>query len=177
MPTPNDPLFSTKSYTECPLFSFSGRHLYVTFIFECPPGALPKLLDIHCTLCDVTCVLQVSDIHTACFILGKPRQRWIFINWLHDRVMVIQIMEMSCPRTCNRLSSPLILSSATKASIIFFTQGDTMASSDFWEHLHLFGHCCDGTEEEGKALRRKAGPFLRRVRAINCLYALKLLHG
>ena len=41
VPTPNDPLFSTKSYTECPLFSFSGRHLYVTFIFECPPpGAL-----------------------------------------------------------------------------------------------------------------------------------------
>ena len=37
VPTPNDPLFSTKSYTECPLFSFSGRHLYVTFIFECPP--------------------------------------------------------------------------------------------------------------------------------------------
>ena len=38
VPTPNDPLFSTKSYTECPLFSFYGRHLYVTFIFECPPG-------------------------------------------------------------------------------------------------------------------------------------------
>ena len=37
VPTPNDPLFSTKSYTECPLFLFSGRHLYVTFIFECPP--------------------------------------------------------------------------------------------------------------------------------------------
>ena len=36
------PLFSTKSYTECPLFSFSGRHLYVTFIFECPPpGHIP----------------------------------------------------------------------------------------------------------------------------------------
>ena len=38
VPTPNDPLFSTKSYTERPLFSFSGRHLYVTFIFECPPN-------------------------------------------------------------------------------------------------------------------------------------------
>ena len=37
VPTPNDPLFSTKSYTEYPLFSFSGRHLYVTFIFEYPP--------------------------------------------------------------------------------------------------------------------------------------------
>ena len=35
--TPNDALFTTKSYTERPLFSFSGRHLYVTFIFECPP--------------------------------------------------------------------------------------------------------------------------------------------
>ena len=39
VPTPNDPLFLTKFYTERPLFSFSGRHLYVTFIFECPPGA------------------------------------------------------------------------------------------------------------------------------------------
>ena len=37
VPTPNDPLFSTKSYTERSLFSFSGRHLYVTFIFKCPP--------------------------------------------------------------------------------------------------------------------------------------------
>ena len=35
------PLFSTKSYTERPLFSFSGRHLYVTFIFECPPRPPP----------------------------------------------------------------------------------------------------------------------------------------
>ena len=29
-------IFSTKSYTECPQLSFSGRHMYVTFIFECP---------------------------------------------------------------------------------------------------------------------------------------------
>ena len=36
VPTPNDPLFLTKFYTERPLFSFSGRHLYATFIFECP---------------------------------------------------------------------------------------------------------------------------------------------
>ena len=43
VPTLNDPLFSTKSYTERPLFSFSGRHLYVTFIFEWPPGI--------CTVC------------------------------------------------------------------------------------------------------------------------------
>ena len=43
VPTPSDPLFSTKSYTECPLFSFSGRHLYVTFIFECPPGIAVNL--------------------------------------------------------------------------------------------------------------------------------------
>ena len=33
---PNDPYFSTKSYTECPLLLFSSKHLYVTFIFECP---------------------------------------------------------------------------------------------------------------------------------------------
>ena len=33
-------LFSTKSYTKCPLFSSSGRHILVTFILEClPPGA------------------------------------------------------------------------------------------------------------------------------------------
>ena len=38
--TPNDPLFSTKSYTECPLLSFSGRHMYATFIFECPPQVM-----------------------------------------------------------------------------------------------------------------------------------------
>ena len=31
------PLFLTKSYTESPLFSYSGRHMYVTFIFKCPP--------------------------------------------------------------------------------------------------------------------------------------------
>ena len=30
------PPFLTKSYTERPLFLFSGGHLYVTFIFECP---------------------------------------------------------------------------------------------------------------------------------------------
>ena len=36
--TLNDSPFSTKSYTERPLFLFFGRHLYVTFIFECPPG-------------------------------------------------------------------------------------------------------------------------------------------
>ena len=35
-PTPKDPLLSTKSYTGCPLFSFSGRHIPITFIFECP---------------------------------------------------------------------------------------------------------------------------------------------
>ena len=35
--TLNDALFSTKYYTEFPLLSFSGRHMYVTFIFECPP--------------------------------------------------------------------------------------------------------------------------------------------
>ena len=34
------PFFSTKSYTECPLFSLSGRHMYVTFIFECPRGSI-----------------------------------------------------------------------------------------------------------------------------------------
>ena len=34
------PLFWTKSYTERPLFSFSNRHLYVTFIFECPPPCI-----------------------------------------------------------------------------------------------------------------------------------------
>ena len=38
VPTLNDPLYSTKSYTERPLFSFSSRHLYVTFIFEWTPG-------------------------------------------------------------------------------------------------------------------------------------------
>ena len=27
-PTPKAPIFSTKSYTECPLFLFSGRHMY-----------------------------------------------------------------------------------------------------------------------------------------------------
>ena len=38
-PTPNDSLFSTKSYTECPLFLFSGRHIPVTFIFlSASPG-------------------------------------------------------------------------------------------------------------------------------------------
>ena len=36
VPTKNDPLFSTKSYTERPLLPFSGRHLYVTFILEYP---------------------------------------------------------------------------------------------------------------------------------------------
>ena len=36
-PTPNDPLFATKSYTKCPLFSFFDRHIPVTFIFESPP--------------------------------------------------------------------------------------------------------------------------------------------
>ena len=45
VPTPNDPLFSTKSYTECPLFSFSSRHLYVTFILECPPGGENNEID------------------------------------------------------------------------------------------------------------------------------------
>ena len=36
-----NPPFSAKSDTECPLVSFSGRHLYVTFIFECPsPGTV-----------------------------------------------------------------------------------------------------------------------------------------
>ena len=34
--TPNDPLFSTISYTECPV-SFSGRQIHVTFTSECPP--------------------------------------------------------------------------------------------------------------------------------------------
>ena len=39
IPLPNDHLFSTKSYTNCALFLFSGRHIPVTFIFECsPPG-------------------------------------------------------------------------------------------------------------------------------------------
>ena len=32
------PLFSTKSYIECPLLLFSDRHLYVTFIFEWRSG-------------------------------------------------------------------------------------------------------------------------------------------
>ena len=36
--TYNDPLFSTKSYTECPLFSSSSRHVLVIFIFEYPRG-------------------------------------------------------------------------------------------------------------------------------------------
>ena len=45
VPTPNDPLFSTKSYTECLLFPFSSRHLYVTFIFECPPP--PGMIHDH----------------------------------------------------------------------------------------------------------------------------------
>ena len=40
-PTPNDPLFTTKSCTEWPLFSFSGRHILFTFIFECPPPPMP----------------------------------------------------------------------------------------------------------------------------------------
>ena len=30
--------FSLKSYTECPPISFPGRHIPVTFIFECPLG-------------------------------------------------------------------------------------------------------------------------------------------
>ena len=37
MPTPNKLLFSTKSYTECPLISFFGRHLYVTHFLVPPP--------------------------------------------------------------------------------------------------------------------------------------------
>ena len=36
-PTPNDPFFSTKPYTECRLLLLSGRHLSITFIFEWPP--------------------------------------------------------------------------------------------------------------------------------------------
>ena len=34
----NDPDFSTKPYTDCLLFLFSGRHIPVTFILECPWG-------------------------------------------------------------------------------------------------------------------------------------------
>ena len=44
VPTPNDLFFSTKSYTEHPLFSFSGRHLYVTFILSAP-GIPPPFLN------------------------------------------------------------------------------------------------------------------------------------
>ena len=32
------PLFSTKTYTECPLFSFSGWHILVTSTFQCTLG-------------------------------------------------------------------------------------------------------------------------------------------
>ena len=38
------PLFSMKSYTECPLHSFSGWHLHVTFIFQPPPPPPPPEL-------------------------------------------------------------------------------------------------------------------------------------
>ena len=56
-PTPNDPLFSVKSYTKCPLLSFSGRHLYITFIFRSPPGtavasASWSTLRVLCSYCD-----------------------------------------------------------------------------------------------------------------------------
>ena len=40
-PTLNDPPFPTKSYTQCPLLSFSGRHMYVPFICKYPPGTCP----------------------------------------------------------------------------------------------------------------------------------------
>ena len=44
------PPFSTKSYTECPLFSFFGRHIPATFIFECPlpPGHRPTSILAIC---------------------------------------------------------------------------------------------------------------------------------
>ena len=49
VPTPNDPLFSTKSYTERPLFSFSGRHLYISLsqmIWVPPPPRAPGADDM-----------------------------------------------------------------------------------------------------------------------------------
>ena len=37
-PIPNDPLLSTKLYTECPLFSSSGRPIPVIFIYSSAPA-------------------------------------------------------------------------------------------------------------------------------------------
>ena len=67
MPTPNDPLFSTKSYTECPLFLFSGRHLYVTFIFLVPPPGPPIHFASEVNLPAGKCTyLSLGKNHGAC---------------------------------------------------------------------------------------------------------------
>ena len=50
VPTPNDPLFSTKSYTEGPLFSFSGRHCTCrsfSYLSAPPPGTWPDFAATH----------------------------------------------------------------------------------------------------------------------------------
>ena len=68
-PTPNDPLFSTKSYTECPVLSFSGRYLYVTIIFECPPPPATSRLqsEIQTTMAFIHTLAIVQKNWRPCF--------------------------------------------------------------------------------------------------------------
>ena len=48
VPSTNDPFFLMKSYTQCQHLSFSGRHMYVTFIFEhlLPPHDVEPPCDV-----------------------------------------------------------------------------------------------------------------------------------
>ena len=67
--TLNNPLFSTKSYTKCPLFSFSSWHMYmyITFIFEYPPpppGRIPRF--------------SQKSLQECTWILDSCHLRWNF---------------------------------------------------------------------------------------------------
>ena len=58
------PFFPSKSYTECPLFSFSGRHIPITFTFECPWAILiQQPLDSGNVSCKIKCTFYQSVVH------------------------------------------------------------------------------------------------------------------
>ena len=85
-PTLNDPLFFIETLHLMPLLSFSGRHMYVIFIFECPPLGLQFKRQFSSNKLALTYLKQCKTTFLKAFCK--------FWNWLFVKDKNYKIREM-----------------------------------------------------------------------------------